>query len=234
MMKTIVILPTYNEKENIRKIVPLILQTIKGINILIVDDNSPDNTGEIADKLSKKYPGRVFVLHRQEKNGLGKAYIAGFKWAFKKNYDVIIQMDADFSHDPKYIHAMLREINQNDLVIGSRYIKGGGTKDWGIIRQIISRGGNLYSKIILGLPINDLTGGFKCWRAKLLKKMDLSQVTSSGYCFQIEMNYKAHKSGARIKEIPIIFVDRVLGNSKMSKSIVLEAMWKVWRLKFKQ
>lgn len=231
-MKSIIILPTYNEKENITKIVPAILVENLGLNILIADDNSPDGTGELADQLAKKYPKVVFVLHRAEKEGLGKAYIASFNWALGKGYEVIIQMDADFSHSPKYLKTILAEIKNNDLVIGSRYVKGGGTKNWGILRKIISRGGSLYSKIILGISLNDLTGGFKCWNANLLKKIDLGSITSNGYSFQIEMNYRAVTLGAKIKEIPIIFADRDLGASKMSKKIFMEAITKVWQLRF--
>jgi len=230
-MKSIVILPTYNEKENIRKIVSLILGLNKKINILIVDDGSPDGTGRIAEKLAKKHHQEVFVLHRKSKDGLGRAYVAGFKWAIDHNYEVIIQMDADLSHDPKYLGIMLSKIKENDLVIGSRYIKGGGTLGWGTKRKLLSRSGSLYAKIILGLPLNDLTGGFKCWRASLLKKINPDSITSNGYSFQIEMNYRAYKHGAKIKEMPIIFVDRALGKSKMNQNIIWEAMWKVWKLK---
>lgn len=231
-MKSIVILPTYNEKENITKIVPVILQQRLNLHILITDDNSPDGTGKLADKLAKNDPKKVFVLHRAKKEGLGRAYVASFQWAINKGYDVIIQMDADFSHDPKYLKTMLKEIKNYDLVIGSRYVAGGGTRNWGILRKIISRGGSLYSKIILGISLNDLTGGFKCWQAELLKKIDLDSITSNGYSFQIEMNYRAVTLGAKIKEIPIIFADRNLGASKMSKKIFMEAITKVWQLRF--
>ncbi|MCL5795401.1 MAG: polyprenol monophosphomannose synthase [Patescibacteria group bacterium] len=231
-MKSIVILPTYNERENITKIVPAIMKENLAVHILIADDNSPDGTGKLADGLAKKYPKNVFVLHRAKKEGLGRAYLASFQWALDKGYEVIIQMDADFSHHPKYLKKMLGEIKNNDLVIGSRYVAGGGTKNWGVLRKIISRGGSLYAKTILWIPLNDLTGGFKCWRASLLKKIDLVSITSNGYSFQIEMNYRAATLKARIKEIPIIFADRDLGASKMSKAIFLEAISKVWQLKF--
>ncbi len=233
-MKNIVILPTYNEKENITKIIQAIFDLKQPLDILIVDDNSPDGTGKIADKLAYQHKNHLFVLHRQGKEGLGRAYIAGFKWALERNYDNIIQMDADFSHDPKYLKDMLREIKNNDLVIGSRYVKGGGTKGWPIHRKIISRGGSLYSKIILGISLNDLTGGFKCWRANLLKKIGLDTITSNGYSFQIEMNYRAYRKRAKIKEIPIIFVDRTNGKSKMSKKIFREAIFKVWQIRFQK
>lgn len=230
-MKSIVVIPTYNEKENIRKIISKILDLGLDINILIVDDNSPDGTGQIVDVLAKKFKNQIFILHRQEKNGLGKAYIAGFKWSLAKKYDVIIQMDADFSHDPKYLKTFLQNTIENDLVIGSRYVAGGGTRGWGIGRKIISRGGSLYSKIILGVLMNDLTGGFKCWKADLLRKVDLDSVISNGYSFQIEMNYRAATLGGKIKEVPIIFSDRTVGKSKMNKKIILEALWKVWALR---
>lgn len=232
-MKSIVIIPTYNEKENIQKIIPSILKLNLGLDILVVDDNSPDRTSITVKQLKlKSQKSKIFVLDRKQKDGLGKAYIAGFKWALKNNYQVIIQMDADLSHDPKYLKKMLEKIESHDLVIGSRYVKGGGIKGWGWNRKILSRGGSLYSKIILGLKINDLTGGFKCWQANLLKKIGLSSITSNGYSFQIEMNFRAAKLKAKIKEIPIVFTDRDVGKSKMSKKIVFEALWKVWKLRF--
>lgn len=232
-MKKILVIPTYNEKENIQKIIPAVQKFDLGLDILVVDDNSPDGTSTIVKKIAEKYQkDRIYVLDRKGKEGLGKAYIAGFNWALDHKYDVIIQMDADFSHDPKYLKEMLEQIKDYDLVIGSRYVKGGGTRGWTIDRKIISRGGGLYSKTILGTKVNDLTGGFKCWRADLLKSIGLNKITSNGYSFQIEMNYRAEKNGAKIKEIPIIFVDRNVGQSKMSKKIVWEAIWKVWKLRF--
>jgi len=233
-MKNIVVVPTYNEKENITNLITNIVKKNLNLDILIVDDNSPDKTSDIVKKLAKNVSkNKIFVLDRKIKNGLGKAYIAGFNWALEHNYDIIIQMDADFSHDPKYLPQMLNEIKDNDLVIGSRYVKGGGTKGWTIDRKILSRGGSLYAKTILMVPLNDLTGGFKCWRSSLLKKINIDKITSNGYSFQIEMNYRACKNKARIKEIPIIFVDRDKGKSKMNKKIILEAIWKVWSIKFK-
>lgn len=233
-MKSIVVLPTYNEKGNVGKIVPKILASAAGTSILIVDDNSPDGTGKLADLLTQKYKNEVFVLHREKKEGLGRAYIAGFCWALDQGYETIIQMDADFSHDPGYLPPMLQAIKSHDLVIGSRYVKGGGTSGWGLGRRLLSRGGSLYAKIILGLPLQDLTGGFKCWRAELLKKIGLDTITSNGYSFQIEMNARAYQLGASIKEIPITFIDRDVGASKMSKKIVWEALAKVWVLRFKK
>ena len=233
-MKNIVVIPTYNEKENITKIMSEILNQNLDLDILIVDDNSPDGTSNIVKDYAKNIKKiKIFVLDRKKKDGLGRAYIAGFKWAISHEYENIIQMDADFSHNPKYLKDMLELIKTNDLVIGSRYIKGGGTEGWGIDRKILSRGGSLYSKIILGVKINDLTGGFKCWKSKLLKNIKLDSITSNGYSFQIEMNYRANKTGAKIIETPIVFIDRNQGKSKMNKKIVLEAIWKVWAIRFK-
>lgn len=226
-MKTIVIIPTYNERKNIEKIIPAILDL--GIDILVVDDNSPDGTAKAVEALGQK--NKLYLLNRKKKDGLGKAYLAGFKWALNNGYEVIIQMDADFSHHPKYLKTMLEEIINNDLVIGSRYVKGGGTKGWGWDRKLLSRGGGLYSKIILGSRVNDLTGGFKCWKSDLLKRIDLGSIASNGYSFQIEMNFRADKVRANIKEMPIIFTDRNVGKSKMSKKIILEALWRVWALR---
>lgn len=234
-MKKIVVIPTYNEKENIQKIIPMVLEQNLDLDILVVDDSSPDKTSEIVKKLAEKLnspKGNIHLLLRKEKNGLGQAYISGFKWALQKKYDIIVQMDADLSHNPKYLKKMLEEIKNNDLVIGSRYVKGGGTEGWSIDRKILSRGGSVYSNMVLWTSINDLTGGFKCWRSEMLKKINLDTITSNGYSFQIEMNYRAYKLGAKITEVPIIFVDRNVGASKMSKNIVWEAMWKVWKLKF--
>jgi len=233
-MKSIVVIPTYNEKENIKKIIPKIANLNLGLDILVVDDNSPDQTAKVVNDLKslvEKNGTKIFVLNRKNKKGLGRAYLSGFKWALKKEYKVIIQMDADLSHNPDYIVKMLEDINEHDLIIGSRYIKGGGTKGWGTIRRLLSRGGSLYAKIILGSRLNDLTGGFKCWKANLLKSVDLDTISSNGYSFQIEMNFRADKLNAKIKELPIIFVDRDVGKSKMSKKIIIEAFWKVWILK---
>lgn len=236
-MKKIVVVPTYNEKENIQKIIPMVLEQNLDLDILVVDDNSPDGTAKAVNTLSQRNEGakaqrnNIYLLLRKEKNGLGQAYIAGFKWALDHGYDIIIQMDADLSHNPKYLKAMLDEIKNYDLVIGSRYVKGGGTTGWTLDRKIISRGGSIYSNMILWTNINDLTGGFKCWRKNLLENINLDSITSNGYSFQIEMNYRAFKLGSKIKEIPIIFADRNVGKSKMSKRIIWEAIGKVWKLK---
>ncbi len=228
MEKTLIIIPTYNEGENVEKLLEEIYQVKDNLNILIVDDNSPDKTYEIIERLmDKKYKNKLFILKRSGKLGLGTAYIAGFKWALARDYDYIFEMDADFSHNPKYIPEFLKEIKTHDLVIGSRYVPGGGVVNWGIIRKFVSRGGSLYSRIILGAPIKDFTGGFKCFKRKTLKNLNLDKIVSNGYSFQVELNYKVWLKGMKIKEIPIIFEDRTLGKSKMSKKIFLEAILKV-------
>jgi len=229
-MKTLVIIPTYNERENIERIVPLVLDKDPSIHVLIVDDGSPDGTGQIADSMSKEND-RIFVIHRQNKSGLGTAYIAGFKFALKKPYDLIFEMDCDFSHDPKYIPHFLEAIRDADLVLGSRYISGVNVINWPMSRLLLSYYANVYSRIITGLPVKDATGGFKCYRREVLETVDLDKVKSNGYSFQIEMSFRAWKKGFKIKEIPIVFEDRKLGQSKMSKKIVREAVWMVWRLR---
>lgn len=234
-MKSLIIIPTFNEEKNIKEIVPEILELKKGFYILIVDDNSPDKTGETADELSQKYSGKVFVLHRKEKSGLGKAYIDGFRWALKKDYDLIFQMDADGSHSPKFLPDFLEKIKKYDLVIGSRYYKGKiRVKNWGIKRLFLSLLGNFYARIITRMPISDATAGFKCFRRKVLEIIDLDNVLSEGYSFQIEVNWRAYKSGFKIGEIPIIFYERKYGESKMSANIIKEALWVLWKIKFKK
>jgi dolichol-phosphate mannosyltransferase len=236
MKKTLIIIPTYNEKENVEKLLEMIYEVKSDVNILIVDDNSPDKTYEIIEKLMKeKYKDRLFILKRAGKLGLGTAYIAGFKWALERDYSYIFEMDADFSHHPKYIPEFLKEIETHDLVIGSRYVPGGGVVNWGIIRKFISRGGSLYSRIVLGAPIKDFTGGFKCFKRETLENLNLDKIVSNGYSFQVELNYKVWLKGMKIKETPIIFEDRTLGQSKMSKKIFLEAILKVlWMRKNKK
>jgi len=230
--RALIIFPTYNEKDNIEKIVHAVLPLDPRIHVLIVDDNSPDGTGQIADRLTENEE-KVFVLHREAKRGLGKAYIAGFKWAIENNYDYIFEMDADFSHGPEYIKDFLREIQIHDLVIGSRYISGVNVINWPMSRLLLSYFANYYSRIITGLPIRDTTGGFKCFRKEVLEAVDLDAVQASGYSFQIEMNMRVWKKGFSIKEIPIVFIDRVVGTSKMSKKIMREAIWMVWWLRIK-
>ncbi|BDU50920.1 polyprenol monophosphomannose synthase [Haliovirga abyssi] len=231
--KALIIIPTYNESQNIEKLLEEIYNQKNDINILIVDDNSPDKTYEIIENLMKdKYNKKLFLLKRAGKLGLGTAYIEGFRWALKNEYDYIFEMDADFSHNPIYIPKFLEEIENNDLIIGSRYVNDGGVKNWGIIRKIVSRGGSLYAKIILGLPLNDITGGFKCFKKEVLENMDLDRIKSNGYSFQVELNYITYLKGYKIKEVPIIFEDRTLGKSKMSKKIFLEAILMVWWMRF--
>jgi dolichol-phosphate mannosyltransferase len=229
-MKTLVIIPTYNESENIKRIVPLVLEKDSSIDVLIVDDNSPDGTGNIADEMARGND-RIFVIHRQNKSGLGTAYITGFKFALGKNYDLVFEMDCDFSHDPKYIPQFLETAREADLVLGSRYISGVNVINWPMSRLLLSYYANVYSRIVTGLPVRDATGGFKCFRRKVLEAIDLDKVKSNGYSFQIEMSFRAWKKGFKIKEIPIVFEDRKVGQSKMSKKIVREAVWMVWRLR---
>jgi dolichol-phosphate mannosyltransferase len=232
MNKALVIIPTYNEKENIEAIIRAILNQNLDFDILIVDDNSPDGTSEIVLKLAQEFPGIVNLLLRQKKEGLGRAYIAGFKWGLERNYEHLIEMDADFSHRPVDLIKHKQAWAKSDFCMGSRYVPGGETVNWGILRKIISKGGSLYSRIILGYPINDWTGGFNSWNQKVLRKIGLDQVTSNGYSFQIELKYKACKNGFTFQEVPIVFEDRRVGKSKMSMKIVLEAFYKVWQIKW--
>jgi dolichol-phosphate mannosyltransferase len=227
--RALLCLPTYDEAENIRPITEAILAAAP-VDILVIDDNSPDGTGRIADEIAAAEP-RVHVLHRKGKEGLGKAYLAGFRWALERDYDLVLEMDADFSHNPRYLPAMLAAARDADLVLGSRYVPGGGTVNWGVGRKILSRGGSIYARTILGLGVRDLTGGFKCFRRAVLESIDLDSVECSGYAFQIELTYRAHRRGFRIAEIPIVFEDRRVGASKMSRRIVLEAIRKVWSIR---
>lgn len=229
-MKKLVIIPTYNEIENMKLLLPVLMKLEQKFDVLVVDDSSPDGTAQFVEEFSRKEP-RVNVLVRAAKQGLGKAYLAGFDWGLKKNYDVLTEMDADFSHAPKHLNEILGLIENQNVVIGSRYVPGGGTVNWGLMRKIISRGGSLYSRIILGYPLRDWTGGFNCWRREVLEKINLSTIRSNGYSFQIELKYKALKNGYKIYESPIVFEDRRVGQSKMSLKIVLEAFYKVWLIK---
>ena len=232
MKKGLVVIPTYNEAENIEKLIDRILfQGIKNLDMLIVDDNSPDGTAEIVEEISSHEPN-VFLLKRAAKQGLGTAYVTGFKYAIEHGYEYIFEMDADFSHDPDEIPAFLEKMEKYDLVIGSRYIAGVNVVNWPLSRLILSLGANKYTEIITGLPIKDCTGGYKCFRREVLERIDLDNVSSDGYSFQIEMNFKAWKLGFRIHEIPIVFVDRIAGTSKMNKKIIREAIFMVWKLKF--
>jgi len=226
-----VVIPTYNEAANIEGIVRATGVELERLapdshRILVVDDNSPDGTGAIADRLAESSP-RVEVLHRPAKSGLGHAYLAGFARALAGDAELVIEMDADFSHDPRYLEPMLEAAGEADLVLGSRYVPGGGVEDWGIVRRLISRGGGLYARTILGVPINDLTGGFKCIHRRVLEAIELETVRAEGYVFQIEVTYRAVLAGFRVVEVPIVFRDRTVGTSKMSTRIALEAMWAV-------
>ncbi|HEX5032507.1 MAG TPA: polyprenol monophosphomannose synthase [Candidatus Eisenbacteria bacterium] len=229
-MKALVIIPTYNERENLEELLRRIFDQKLPTEVLVVDDNSPDGTGALADEMAARDP-RVQVMHRAGKMGLGSAYVAGFKWALARDYDTVFEMDADFSHNPDSLGDFLREIADADLVLGSRYLHGVTVVNWPLSRLILSYTANLYSRIITGMPVKDLTGGFKCFRRQVLEAIDLDRVRSDGYAFQIEINFKAWRKGFRIKEIPILFVDRAAGESKMSRRIVREAAWMVWRLR---
>jgi len=230
--RSLIIIPTYNELDNVQKLIPDLLNKYKDLDVLIVDDNSPDGTGDYIENLASTMQG-VKLLRRPEKMGLGTAYIDGFKYALKGNYSYIFEMDADFSHDPKEIKNFLIAIKDKDLVLGSRYISGVNVVNWPMSRLLLSYFANIYTRIITGLPVMDATGGFKCFRKEVLTSINLNNIKSNGYAFQIEMTFKAWKKGFRIKEIPITFVDRVKGKSKMSKKIVREAVTMVWKLGFK-
>ncbi len=226
-----IVVPTFNELENLPELVARLERLQIELDVLVVDDNSPDGTGELAERLGAERPW-LNVLHRPRKAGLGTAYLAGFRHALAQGYDAVGEMDADLSHDPTYLPAMLRALDGADLVLGSRYVPGGGVRNWGLARQIISRGGSLYSRLVLGLPVHDPTGGFKLFRRQLLERMDLDRVRSNGYSFQIEMTYRAVRLGCRVAEVPIVFVDRRVGQSKLSRQVMLEAMLMVPRLRF--
>ena len=230
-MKALVIIPTYNEAENAAAIIAEVLKQDKNLDVLIVDDNSPDKTGQIVTDLKKKNK-RIHLLEREGKQGLGSAYVAGFKFAIENQYDYIFEMDADFSHDPVVLSQMLLEIENNDLVIGSRYINGINVVNWPLHRLMLSWFASKYVRVITGMKINDPTGGFKCFRREVLESINLDSILSDGYSFQVEMNFRTWLRKFRIKEIPIVFTDRRSGQSKMSKKIVREAIWMVWKLKF--
>lgn len=226
----LVCVPTYNERNNLPQILPAILLQDPRLAVLVIDDGSPDGTGELADRMAADEP-RIHVLHRAAKEGLGRAYLAGFRWALDAGYDYVLEMDADFSHDPKFLPAFMDAVQDADLVIGSRYSQGVNVINWPMARLLLSLGANQYAKFVTGLRVDDLTGGFKCFRRAVLEAIDFSRVRSNGYAFQIEMSFRAWKKGFRIKEIPIVFTDRVEGQSKMNKRIVREAIWMVWWLR---
>jgi len=237
--KVLIIIPTYNERDNIKKIIEQILnsspETSSGqvFNLLIIDDNSPDGTGEILDKLQITN-NKLQIIHREKKLGLGTAYIQGFKWAVQNNFDYIFTMDADFSHNPDYLPELFKKFSEYDLIIGSRYVKTGGVKNWTVLRKLISRCGNFYAKTILGFHVNDCTSGFMGFNGRIIEKINLEEIKSEGYGFLIEMKYRTYKLGYKIFEYPIIFADRTMGKSKISKNIIMEAFVLVWKLRFKK
>lgn len=231
MSRALVIIPTYNERENLPRIAPLVLHKDPRIDVLVVDDGSPDGTGDLADELAAADP-RVNVMHREGKLGLGTAYLAGFRWGLERGYDYLFEMDADFSHDPDHLPLFLEAIESFDVVLGSRYLHGRVTVvNWPIGRLLLSYFANVYARWVTGVPVADLTGGFKCFRREVLEAIPLEKVESNGYAFQIEMSFRAWRLDFRLGEIPIMFVDRDIGESKMSRAIVREAVWRVWRLR---
>jgi dolichol-phosphate mannosyltransferase len=231
---TWVVIPTYNEAENlqplVRRVLPLLASVTRRYRVLIVDDSSPDGTGAIADRLAAEL-GSVEVLHRTEKDGLGRAYAAGFERALAGGAELVIQMDADFSHDPVHLPALIEAAEDADLVIGSRYVSGGRVTEWGALRRLLSRGGSWYARTVLGVPVRDLTGGFKCFRRDLLERISLAGFQTAGFGFQVEVTYRAARAGARVREVPILFRNRRIGTSKMSSRIVFEALWRVLELR---
>ena len=230
-MKTLIIIPTYNEYDNLRPLLQEIFSYAPATDILIVDDNSPDGTGKLADELHAENP-QVNVLHRAGKLGLGTAYIAGFKYAVEQEYDAAFEMDADFSHDPRYLPDFLSKIEDADLVIGSRYVQGGDTPNWSLLRRFVSGGGNIFARFMLGIPVHDCTAGYRCYRRAVLESIELDTIESQGYAFQVELAYRVYKQGFKIVETPIIFMDRRVGKSKMSRKIFLEGFTWVIRTRF--
>jgi len=230
-VKSLIVIPTYNERDNITALLEAILTMAPATDILVIDDNSPDGTGQIVDQIRTRLP-QVYVLHREGKLGLGTAYVRGFEYAIDHNYDIVFEMDADFSHDPQYLPRFFSAIEGADLVIGSRYIKGGGTPNWSPLRKFISGGGNTFARAVLGIPTHDCTGGYRCYRTNALRTLDLDLVRAQGYAFQVEMTYIFWKRGFRVREVPIIFEDRRVGKSKMSRKIFIEAFLWVVRTRF--
>lgn len=231
MPRALIVVPTYNERDNVHGIAGRLLDALPGAELLFVDDNSPDGTGALLDELAAD--SRIHVLHRAGKLGLGTAYIEGFRWGLARGHTYLFEMDADGSHDPQYLPQMLGLAEDGaDVVVGSRYVPGGGTQNWSLGRRLLSRGGSLYARTVLGIDLRDVTAGFICWRNTALQAIDLSSITSNGYSFQIEMKYRALKRKLRVVETPIVFVDRRVGQSKMSRAIFVEALLKVWRLRF--
>ena len=229
-MKKLVIIPTYNEKENIAAMIPQLLELDDELEVLVVDDNSPDGTAEVVRSSQKEEP-RVHLEVREKKNGLGRAYIHGFKWALARDFELIGQMDADFSHRLQDLKNILQNTDKGDVLVGSRWVPGGGTLNWSWFRKLISLGGSFYSRCILNYPLRDWTGGFNMWKRQVLEKIELDKVTSEGYSFQIEMKYRAQKLGFKLAEVPIVFEERRVGQSKMSSKIVFEALYRVWSIR---
>jgi len=231
--RIIVIIPTYNERQNIARLIPQVMETDTRLHVLVVDDASEDGTaGEVLNYQQKNWPQRLHLYSRQKKLGLGSAYVDGFNWGLSKKYDFLIQMDGDLSHNPTYLAAMLQCAGQADFVVGSRYVTGGGTRNWGMGRRYLSRFGSFYARKALQVRFSDFTGGFNGWTSNVLRKIGLNEIRSNGYSFQIELKYRAYKMGFKHVEFPIVFVDRKTGKSKMSTAIALEAMWRVWQLRF--
>ena len=229
-MKKLIVIPTYNERENIAELVPAVRELPASPDVLVVDDSSPDGTGQVVERIAAN-DSQVHLLSRPAKSGLGRAYLAGFAWGLEQGYDVIVEMDADFSHRPEDLAVILKAIETKDFIVGSRWVAGGSTVNWGMGRKLISQGGSLYSRMILGYPIRDWTGGFNAWKANTLKKMNLGTVKSEGYSFQIELKFRALRAGFKGVEVPITFIDRRVGQSKMSSRIVLEALYRVWLIR---
>jgi len=231
--KGLVIIPTYNEKENIAALIPQVLGSDPSLDILVVDDNSPDGTAEIVADMAKS-DGRITLLEREAKLGLGTAYVAGFRYALDAGYELIFEMDADFSHSPGYLPDLIRKAESADVVIGSRYLTGVNVVNWPMHRLLLSYLANLYARLVTGIPINDVTGGFKCFHRKVLEAIDLSKINSEGYAFQIELNFLCWRKGFALAEVPIIFYDRTAGKTKMSRKVIFEAIWLVWFLRLKR
>ena len=230
-MRTLLIVPTYNEVDNVARVADEFLAPLAESELLFVDDASPDGTGALIDRIRAANP-RVHVLHRAGKLGLGTAYLEGFRWALARDYQLVVEMDADFSHDPRYLPELVAAAEAGaDVAVGSRYVGGGGTRNWGLGRRLISKAGGRYARTVLGLDVRDMTAGFVCYRREALEAIDLAAIRSNGYSFQIEMKYRAHRAGLRIVEVPIVFEDRRVGQSKMSRAIVAEALWMVWKLR---
>ena len=226
----LIVIPTYNEADNVRPIVSAVRGVVPDAHVLIVDDNSPDGTGRLADEIAGA-DAQVHVLHRPGKEGLGRAYLDAFRWGLERGYDKLVEFDADFSHDPKYLPVMLATLDRADVAVGSRYVAGGGTENWGLARKIISGGGSWYGRLVLGVPIRDLTAGFIAWNRRVLEAIRLERVQSAGFAFQMEMKVRALRKGFRVEEIPIIFVDRRAGISKMSGGILIEGLFRVWQVR---